>query len=220
MSFFQCRTGGAAHDRRLFGRWFPRVPVVWLALMAVVIAPMVIGSPHVMAQSDPPEGEPDDAAFFPADEAPLTLVSLTDDDIRNFLKARPKILEVVYGAVENDDGAVAAPVLADPEADAAFERIAKEAGFASFRAMMSVETTIGMYFTALNPETGRFNDPREQLVAQIAAVRSDKELDEEARNELVEIYQEMLEHQPPLDNADNVRLVKKHYNDILATLQQ
>ena len=59
-----------------------------------------------------------------------------------------------------------------------------------------------------------------EIEAQIAEARADPLLDEESRTDIIEIYQDMLQHQPPLDNQENIRLVTQYYEQILVTMQE
>ena len=82
----------------------------------------------------------------------------------------------------------------------------------------AVEATLAQYFTAIDPETREFIEPRDTIQAQIDAVMADDTLDDAAKAEFSEIYVEILETTPPLDNQTNRTLVTASYDRILATL--
>ncbi|MBI1384557.1 MAG: hypothetical protein GC150_06580 [Rhizobiales bacterium] len=171
--------------------------------------------------------EEGDEAFQEDDASPsdaffddVRLVDLTPAYIEAFILARPKMMAVVMGAVEADEGSNAAPVLADADNERRLEEIAREAGFESFAHMIEVENTIGLYFTAIDPATGEFTDPRDKLREQMEEVSKEPGIDEEARKELIEIYEDMLSTQPALDNAENIRLVREYYERILEAARQ
>lgn len=217
---------GDAGAQRLSGRLVESVNdcLRWPSFLLVLLLCATVGTVGAQQALAQTASETADIANAETDAdeddpfAPVQLLELTAADIENFLIIRPRIIEIVTQAALADDGATAAPILADPEVVNALERTSTEGGFASFDRVNRIEATLAQYYSAIDPVTREFIDPRDTLQAQIDTVRADATLDDAAKDDFAFIYEDMLSTLPALDNMTNRKLVTEYYDRILAVL--
>src|SRR5881392_1932797 len=101
-------------------------------------------------------------------------IKLTEKHIQGFMAAYDDIAKLYYGAD---------PDKRDPTVDAQAAAVAKKNGFASLAQYEDVSMNITMIMFGIDPQTKKFTEPPEQIKDAIAALSSDKSLQEAEKKE-------------------------------------
>lgn len=139
-------------------------------------------------------------------------IKLTDQQVGNFIKA------------QNDLAAIAPKIQAagekvDPVLQEELEGIAKKHGFATFTELDDVAANISIVMAGLDTQTGEFADPVEALQKELEDVKKDDSIPEAEKKQLVEELSEAIKTTPPLENKENIEVVKTHRAEIEKALQ-
>ncbi len=139
-------------------------------------------------------------------------IKLTDAQVTNFIKA------------QTDLAAMASKIQAagekpDPALQAELEGIAKKHGFNDFAELDDVAANISIVMAGLDTQTGNFTDPVEALQKELEDVKKDESIPEADKKQLVEELSEAIKTTPPLQNKENIEVVKVHRAEIEKALQ-
>ena len=139
-------------------------------------------------------------------------VKLSDTQVTNFIKA------------QGDLAAMASKIQAagekpDPALQAELEGIAKKHGFTDFAELDDVAANISIVMAGLDAQTGVFTDPVEALQKELEDVKKDASIPEADKKQLVDELSEAIKTTPPLQNKENVDVVKAHHAEIEKALQ-
>lgn len=190
-----------------------------VATVAFGIAAMTwLGLAPLRAQ-DAPAAKPDAPAAAQAappdvaqDAKEVKQIKLTEAQVGNFIKA------------QTDLASVASKVQAvgekpDPALQAELETIAKKHGFNNFEELDDVAANISIVMAGLDTQTGEFTDPVEALQKELDDVKKDESIPETDKKQLVEELSEAIKTTPPLQNKENIEVVKAHRAEIEKALQ-
>ena len=137
---------------------------------------------------------------------------MTDAQIGNFIKAQGD-LAAIASKIQ------AAGEKADPALQAELEGIAKKHGFSTFEELDDVAANISIVMAGLDTQTGEFTDPVEALQKELDDVKKDESIPEADKKQLVEELSEAIKTTPPLQNKENIDVVKSHRAEIEKALQ-
>jgi len=107
----------------------------------------------------------------------------------------------------------------DPKVQAELENVAKKHGFASFGEYDEVAANISMVMAGIDPQSRTFTDPKVAIQKEIDEVTSDKSIPDKEKKQMLEELNEALKTAQPIQNTDNIELVKRYYDKIDAVLQ-
>jgi hypothetical protein len=139
-------------------------------------------------------------------------IKLTDVQVTNFIKA------------QGDLAAMASKIQAagekpDPALQAELEGIAKKHGFNDFAELDDVAANISIVMAGLDAQSGNFTDPVEALQKELEDVKKDDSIPEADKKQLVDELTEAIKTTPPLQNKENIDIVKAHHAEIEKALQ-
>ena len=141
----------------------------------------------------------------------LKQVKLTETHIQGFMGAYDAIAKLYYGAD---------PDKRDPKVDAQAAAVAKKNGFASLAQYEDVSMNITMIMFGIDPQTKKFTEPPEQIKDAIAALSSDKSLQEAEKKEGVAQLEAALTMVKPIQFKENIALVLKYFDQLIPFMQE
>ena len=139
-------------------------------------------------------------------------MKLSDDQVKNFIAAQADLAAIaskIQSAGEKPD----------PALQAELETIAKKHNFKDFAELDDVAANISIVMAGLDSQTGNFVDPVEALQKELEDVKKDESIPEADKKQLVEELSEAIKTTPPLQNKENVDIVKSHRAEIEKALQ-
>jgi len=108
----------------------------------------------------------------------------------------------------------------DPKVDAQAAAVAKKNGFASLAQYEDVSMNITMVMLGIDPQTKKFTEPPEQIKDAIAALSSDKSLQEAEKKEGVAQLEAALTMVKPIQFKENIALVLKYFDKLIPFMQE
>jgi hypothetical protein len=159
-------------------------------------------------------------AFFPAlfcialfDHGAVTAqeikqIKLTEKHILGFISADDEMARIYGANVDNSD----------PKVRAQGEAVARKNGFASLAEYDDVSTNIAILMSHIDSKTRKFTEPAERIREDIAALKADKSVSEEAKKEALAELEMALKGAKPIAK-ENIVLVTKYYDKLLPLMQ-
>lgn len=150
------------------------------------------------------------AAAFAQDT--VKQMKLSDDQVKNFIAAQADLAAIaskLQSAGEKPD----------PALQAELETIAKKHNFKDFAELDDVAANISIVMAGLDTQTGNFVDPVEALQKELEDVKKDESIPEADKKQLVDELSEAIKTTPPLQNKENIDIVKAHRAEIEKALQ-
>ena len=132
-------------------------------------------------------------------QAPTRQIRLTEKQVEGFVAAQKKMVTV--------------------KAEAEFEAIVKENGFASIDEIDDVEANIVLLMNGIDPATRAFSEPTILIKRRIEEVTADKSMPEAERKQALQELTAALGSARPIQFPDNIELVKKYYDQLQAALE-
>jgi len=108
----------------------------------------------------------------------------------------------------------------DPKVDAQAATVSKKNGFASLAQYEDVSMNITMIMFGIDPQTKKFTEPPEQIKDAIAALSSDKSLQEAEKKGGVAQLQAALTMVKPIQFKENITLVLKYFDKLIPFMQE
>jgi hypothetical protein len=139
-------------------------------------------------------------------------IKLTDAQVTNFIKAQADLASMASKIQ-------AAGEKPDPALQAELEGIAKKHGFNDFAELDDVAANISIVMAGLDAQSGSFTDPVEALQKELEDVKKDESIPEADKKQLVDELSEAIKTTPPLQNKENIDVVKAHHAEIEKALQ-
>ncbi len=139
-------------------------------------------------------------------------IKLTDGQVKSFISAQSDLAAIaskIQSAGENPD----------PALQAELENIAKKHGFKDFAELDDVAANISIVMAGLDSQTGDFVDPVEALQKELEDVKKDESIPATDKKQLVDELMEAIKTTPPLQNRENIDVVKAHRAEIEQALQ-
>ena len=152
----------------------------------------------------------------------LNLATVRAQDVKQIKLADAQVVNFV--AAQADLAAIASKIQAagekpDPALQAELEAIAKKHSFTDFAELDDVAANISIVMAGLDSATGNFVDPVEALQKELEDVKKDESIPEADKKQLVDELSEAIKTTPPLQNKENVDIVKAHRAEIEKALQ-
>jgi len=149
----------------------------------------------------------------------LPQMKLTEAQVEGFIAAQKGLmalsekLQAEGEPAPEDEAALEAKIQKD------FDAVAQKHGFADFKELDDVSANISLIITSLDPETGEYVDPIEDLKKELAEVKADPKLEEAEKAQLIEELEDALKHTPSLKFEENIALVAKYRERIENALE-
>jgi len=167
----------------------------WLATLALFAGLGLIAS-LAMAQSQT-QGQ---------GEQQFKQVKLTEKKVQGFIAAQKQLAPL--------SSKLGAP------ADKADPALGKSNGFATVDELGEVSANISLVLAGLDTKTGQFTEPPDLIRKEMEAVKQDKQLSQEDKNQALKEMQEALRTATPLQFKENVALVKRYQKELDDVLPQ
>lgn len=173
-------------------------------------APAAAPNAPAAAPTAPAAAQPGPASADDAKE--VKQIKLTEAQVGNFIQAQADLAAIApkLGAAGDK---------ADQALQDELEGIAKKHGFNTFAELDDVAANISIVMAGLDTQTGEFTDPVEALQKELEDVKKDESIPEADKKQLVEELSEAIKTTPPLQNKENIEVVKAHRADIEKALQ-
>lgn len=139
-------------------------------------------------------------------------IKLSEAQVQNFIKAQADLASMASKIQ-------AAGEKPDPALQGELETIAKKYGFKDFSELDDVAANISIVMAGLDSQTGNFTDPVEALQKELEDVKKDASIPDADKKQLVDELNEAIKTTPPLQNKENVDIVKAHRAEIEKALQ-
>ena len=134
-------------------------------------------------------------------------IKLTDRQVQSYISAQKQFAPLAAKL----EGAGDQP---DPALQSQMEQIAKSNGFASLEELDDVATNIALVLDGLDPQTGQFLEPSEQIKKAMDEVRQDGQMPQKDKDQALAEMQEELKSAAPLQFKENVAVVKKYQKEL------
>jgi hypothetical protein len=179
-------------------REFIRFAVAALGLASLGVAAMSAGG--ALAQTN--------QQMAPNQSAPaFKQMALNDKQIAGVIAAQQE-LDPIIEKLPNKGNP-------DPKAVAQLEAVAKKSGFASYEEYNTVADNVGLVLGGFDPATKKYVGPEAVIRAQIAQVKTDKQMSESDKKEaLAELNDALKTPAPAIENKGNIDLVAKYYDKL------
>ena len=139
-------------------------------------------------------------------------MKLSDPQVKSFIAAQPDLAAIASKIQAAGDKP-------DPALQSELEGIAKKHGFKDFAELDDVAANISIVMAGLDSQTGNFTDPVEALQKELEDVKKDASIPDTDKKQLVDELTEAIKTTPPLQNKENIDIVKTHRAEIEKALQ-
>jgi len=173
-----------------------KMRTIWLGKLAV-LAGLTLLAASAVAQSQK-GGQ---------DQPQLKQIKLTEKQVKDFISAQKQLAPLaskLEGAADKPDPAVQKQV----------EQIAKSNGFSTLDEFDDVATNISLVLAGLDPESGQFTEPPDQIKKDIEELKQDKQMSQKDKDQVLTEMQEALKKATPLQFKENVAVVKKYQKEL------
>jgi hypothetical protein len=136
------------------------------------------------------------------DQQQLEQIKLSEKQVKDFISAQ-KQLAPLASKLENADDKP------DPGLQSQVEKIAKSNGFSTLDEFDNVAANISLVLAGLDPQTGQFTEPPDQIKRDIDELKQDKQMPQKDKDQALAEMQEALKKAAPLKFKENVAVVKK-----------
>lgn len=137
----------------------------------------------------------------------LKQMKLTEKQVQSFISAQKELAPLTSKL----DGAGDKP---DPALQAQLDQIAKKSGFSSGDELDDVAANISLVLSGLDPQSGQFTEPPEQIKKDIEEIKQDAKMPQKEKDQVLAEMQEALKIAAPLKFKENVALVKKYQKEL------
>jgi hypothetical protein len=168
---------------------------IWLAKLAV-FAGLVLMAGSAIAQSK--DGQ---------DQGQLKQIKLTEKQVRDFISAQKQLAPLASKL----ESAADKP---DPALQQQIEQIAKSNGFSTLDEFDDVAANISLVLAGLDPQSGQFTEPPDQIKKEIDELKQDKQVSQKDKDQVLAQMQEALKRAAPLQFKENVAVVKKYQKEL------
>jgi hypothetical protein len=169
---------------------------IWLGKLAA-LAGLALFAASAIAQSQK-DGE---------DQWQFKQIKLTEKQVQDFISAQ-KQLAPLASKLEN------AADKPDPALQKQIEQIAKSNGFSTIDEFDDVAANISLVLAGLDPQSGQFTEPPDQIKKDIDELKQDKQLPQKDKDQALAEMQEALKRVAPLQFKENVAVVKKYQKEL------
>jgi hypothetical protein len=139
----------------------------------------------------------------------VSQIKLTERHIAGFIAADDEMANIYGANVDNSD----------PKVKAQGESAARKNGFASLAEYEDVSRNIAIIMSGIDQQTRKFTEPPERLREEIAALKADQSISDEAKKEELAQLEAALKGVKPIAFKENIALVIKYYDKLLPLMQ-
>ena len=136
-------------------------------------------------------------------------IRLTEKHIQGFIAADDEMARIYGANVDNSD----------PKVRAQGEAVARKNGFASLAEYDDVSMNIAILMSHIDPNSRKFTEPAERVKEEIAALKADKSVSEEAKKEALAELEMALKGAKPIVFKENITLVTRYFDKLLPLMQ-
>jgi hypothetical protein len=136
-------------------------------------------------------------------------IKLTEKHIQGFMAADEEMAKIYGANVDNSD----------PKVKEQGEAVARKNGFASLAEHDDVSMNIAIIMSGIDQQTRTFTEPPERVREEIAALKADKSVSDEAKKEDLAQLEAALKGAKPIQFKENIALVQKHFDKLLPFMQ-
>ena len=169
---------------------------IWLGKLAVLAGLALFAGPAIA------QGQKDNQ-----DQGQFKQIKLTEKQVRDFISAQKQIAPLASKL----ESAADKP---DPASQKQFEQIAKSNGFSTLDEFDDVAANISLVLAGLDPQSGQFTEPADQIKKDIDEVKQDKQMSQKDKDQALAEMQEALKTAAPLKFKENVAVVKKYQKEL------
>src|SRR5262245_40405222 len=141
----------------------------------------------------------------------LKQMKLTDKQVQSFMSAQKELAPLTSKL----EGAGDKP---DPALQGQLDQIAKKNGFSSAEELDDVAANISLVLSGLDPQSGQFTEPPEQIKKDIEEIKQDAQMPQKEKDQVLAEMQAALKTAAPLKFKENVAVVKKYQKELDAAL--
>jgi hypothetical protein len=134
-------------------------------------------------------------------------IKLTEKQVRDFISAQKQLAPLASKL----DGATDQT---NPALQKQIEQIAKTNGFATLDEFDDVAANISLVLAGLDPQSGQFTEPPDQIKKDMDEIKQDKQLSQKDKDQALGEMQEALKKAAPLQYKENVAVVKKYQKEL------
>jgi hypothetical protein len=168
---------------------------IWLAKLAA-FAGLVLLAGSAIAQNK--DGQ---------DQWQLKQIKLTEKQVRDFISAQKQLAPLASKL----ESAADKP---DPALQQQIEQITKSNGFSTLDEFDDVAANISLVLAGLDPQSGQFTEPPDQIKKEIDELKQDKQMSQKDKDQVLAQMQEALKRAAPLQFKENVAVVKKYQKEL------
>ena len=134
-------------------------------------------------------------------------IKLSEKQVKDFISAQKQLAPLASKLAGADDKP-------DPVLESQVEKIAKSNGFSSLDEYDDVAANISVVIAGLDPQTGQFTEPPDQIKKDIDELKQDKQMPQKDKDQALAEMQEALKNAAPLQFKENVAVVKKYKREL------
>lgn len=168
---------------------------IWLGKLAVLAGLALFAAAGIAQNKD---GQ---------DQWQFKQIKLTEKQVRAFISAQKQLAPLASKL----DGAADQP---NPALQKEIEQIAKSNGFATLDEFDDVSANISLVLAGLDPQSGQFTEPPDQIKKDMDDIKQDKQLSQKDKDQALAEMQEALKKAAPLQYKENVAVVKKFQKEL------
>jgi hypothetical protein len=169
---------------------------IWLGKLAA-LAGLALFAASAIAQSQKDR----------EDQWQFKQIKLTEKQVQDFISAQKQLVPLA-SKLEN------AADKPDPALQKQIEQIAKSNGFSTIDEFDDVAANISLVLAGLDPQSGQFTEPPDQIKKDIDELTQDKQLPQKDKDQSLAEMQEALKRVAPLQFKENVAVVKKYQKEL------
>jgi hypothetical protein len=170
--------------------------ITWLRILALCAGLGLLASAGMAQGQAQGEGE-----------QPFKQVKLTEKKVQAFIAAQKQLAPLSSKLEASADKP-------DPALQKQVEQIAKSNGFSTVDELGEVSANISLVLAGLDPQTGQFTEPPDQIRKEMEQVKQDKQMSQEDKNQALAEMQQALKTATPLQFKENLALVKKYQKEL------
>jgi hypothetical protein len=176
--------------------------IIWLGTLAALTG-LALFAASAIAQSQ--KGGQDQWQF--------KQIKLTEKQVRGFISAQKQLTPLASKL----ESAADKP---DPALQKQIEQIAKSNGFSTLDDFDDVAANISLVLAGLDPQSGQFTEPPDQIKKDMEELKQDKQLSQKDKDQALAEMQEALKTAAPLQFKENVAVVKKYQKELDEVIPQ
>jgi hypothetical protein len=173
-----------------------KMRTIWLGKLAV-LAGLALFAASAVAQNQK-DGQ---------EQGQVKQIKLTEKQVRDFISAQKQLAPLASKLESAGDKP-------DPALQKQIEQITKSNGFSTLDEFDDVAANISLVLGGLDPQSGQFTEPPDQLRKDIEELKQDKQMSQKDKDQALAEMQGALKSAAPLQFKENVAVVKKYQKEL------